>query len=206
MLDLDNFAISQTMTSGDAPGWIHKHCAVLSDDATSILIRKGKVGRSKGSSFVENIDDWRLHLADWRWERLTDRKWPQLEIRRKDGKRNHLWKIRVALWDRELGWIEELKEKMGELAKDLGVQPDLDCVAKLYLPPVHHEPLPKVEDEYGVFRIKVDGVIVRYVEESWSIQMTVEGSLPQETIDLLTTDLVEKLIALENTLHEVKPL
>ena len=52
--------------------------------------------------------------------------------------------------------------------------------------------------EYNVHRIKVEGTVVRYVEETDSIQMTVEGELPQKTLDALTRDLRDKLSALEN--------
>jgi hypothetical protein len=52
----------------------------------------------------------------------------------------------------------------------------------------------------------VGGIIVRYVEENFSIQMTVEGELPQPSIDALTSDLFEKLIVLENAPYELRQL
>jgi hypothetical protein len=48
-----------------------------------------------------------------------------------------------------------------------------------------------------VHRIKIAGVVVRYVEDTYSIQITVEGDLPQQTIDALTQDLREKMSVLE---------
>ena len=70
---------------------------------------------------------------------------------------------------------------------------DPELLSKLYRPNVPHTKLPEREDEFGVYRISIDGVTVRYVEESYSVQVTVEGKLPSQTIEALKTDLLEKL-------------
>ena len=205
ILDLDNFSMSRATAHGDQPGWLHKHITSCSDNL-SILVQRGMIDRGPGTSLVENIDDWRLHLSDWRWERLTERRWQQWEIRRKDGRQNRLWKIRLALWTRDAGWEKEYTEHLETLTRELGARPNLDVVAALYRPEIPHEEVKNREDEHRTFRIKVDGVVVRYVEDMSSIQMTVEGELSQELIDALTSDLVEKLTTLENTLYEAKRL
>ena len=92
---------------------------------------------------------------------------------------------------------------MPSLQEELGKSPDLDLFARLYKPPVTHEELASKVDEYNVHRIKVEGVVVRYVEGMDSIQMTVEGELSQKTLDALTHDLRNKLSALENALCEL---
>lgn len=206
-LDLTTFAISTVETTGMPPGWIHKHNATLSEDGGSILIQRGKIERGdEERSHVENIDDWQLHLDGWRWERLTERRWQRWELRRKDHKPNRLWDIDQALWYRDVHWEKDLQEQMEKLTQEYGAPPDLDLAARLYRPDVSHEAMPEVEDEYGVVRIKVGEVIVRYVEDGYSIQMTVEGDLPQQTIDSLATELLGKLSALENTPYELKQL
>ena len=102
ILDLETLAISAAQTSGTPPGWIHDHNATLSDDGRSILIQRGKLDRGgEDKSLVENIDDWRLHLGDWRWERLTERRWSRWEVRRKDGERNHLFDYQQAVWAKQ---------------------------------------------------------------------------------------------------------
>ena len=208
ILDLETLAMSAVQTSGTPPGWIHGHKATLSDDSRSILIQRGKLDRGgEDKSLVENIDDWRLHLGDWRWERLTERRWPRWEVRRKDGERNHLFDYQQAVWVKQFpelskpdGGLARLKKefKIPSLQEELGRTPDLDLFARLYKPPVTHEELASSEDEHNVHRIKVEGVVVRYVEDMDSIQMTVEGKLPQKTMDALTRDLLDKLSALEN--------
>ena len=173
-LDLDTFAISSVTTSGDAPGWIHEHTATLSDDGTSLLVRGGKVDRGlQAGSSVANLDDWQLHLAAGDWERLSERCWRRWEVRRKDGRPNHLWQFQQALWMEQLGLGKGSEDQLGELTdalslpsleEELGVRPDLGLFARLYRPNVAHEKMVEIEGEYGVYRIRVEGVVVRYVE------------------------------------------
>lgn len=209
LLDLKTFAIAPVQTSGTSPGWIHRHKATLSDDGRSILVQGGKVDRGgNDKSLVENIDDWRLQIADWRWERLTERRWSRWEVRRKDGELNHLFDYQQAVWAKEFPELEKAGSELARLKKEfeipslkqqLGKTPDLDLFARRYVPPVPHEKLGSLEDEPNTHRIKVEGVTVRYVEEMDSVQMTVEGELPQKTLDVLTKDLLDKLTALENS-------
>lgn len=208
ILDLETSAIAAVRTSGTPPGWVHDHKATLSEDGRSILIERGKLDRGrKDGALVENIDDWRLHLTDWRWERLTERQWPRWEIRRQDGKRHHLFDYQQSVWEKQFPEFSQADTELAKITKhfeipsledELGKPPDLDLFAQLYRPSVTHEIVAQ-EDEYGVHRIKVSGVIVRYVEEMESIQITVEGDLPEKTLQALTRDLLEKFSQLENS-------
>jgi hypothetical protein len=80
-LGLDRLQVRPVQTDGVGPGWIHEHSARLEGDGKSIVISGGKVDPRDETSLVENIDDWRLCLADWRWERLTKRSWPRFVLR-----------------------------------------------------------------------------------------------------------------------------
>jgi len=200
VLELKTLAVSAAETCGTPPGWIHDHVARLSEDGMSIIVQRGLLDRgTPGEPLVENIDDWKLHIADLRWERLTDRRWQRWNVLRSDQRQNHLWEIQQAVWDRSVGWQKELEEKMEKLGKKLGIRPDLDQVANLFRPPIPHEEMPEVQGGYRIFRIKVDGVVIRYVVDSHSIQLTVEGDLAQATVEVITSDLLSKLSALENT-------
>jgi hypothetical protein len=206
IFDLETFAITSVVTSGIAPGWIHDHSAVLSEDAASITIRGGKLDRGgEDRSLVENIDDWRLHLTEWRWERLTERRWQRWEFTRGDRKPNRLWNVQQALWYQSVHWEKEFQEQMEQLRQEYGIIPNLEIAGKLYSPQVPFETMPTVEAA-GVFRIKINGIVVRYVQDMTTVQMTVEGVLPQDTIDTLTSDLLGKLSAIENTRYEMKQL
>jgi hypothetical protein len=204
MLDLKTFAVTRVHTSEMAPGWLHRHRAKLSDDQRSILIEGGILDRrEQNRSLVENIDDWSLGITDWRWQRLTERRWQRWEVRRKDRKPNHLWEIEQAIWKQQFGPPGD-RQVTPSLEEQLGVPPDLNLAAQLYKPNVAFDEVPRLEeDAYGVHRIKIDGLIVRYVEDSHCIQLTVEGELPQQTADALTSDLVRKMSILENTACEL---
>ena len=95
---------------------------------------------------------------------------------------------------------------MEELEHELGARPNIDVAARLYRPGVAHEQLPEIENEYGIVRIRVADVVVRYVEDIYSVQMTVEGDLSESVIDSLIADLRQKLATLENTPCEAKQL
>ncbi len=209
VLNLDDFSVAPVQTIGTPPGWIYEQGAALSEDGLSIIVQKGKLDRGDPARFlVENIDDWRLHLSDWRWERLTERGWKRWAVHRQDQKPNHLWEFETATWAKKFGEFDHLLKDLGPakdllstppLAEKLGTQPDLDTFGRLYQPAVPHHELPPREDEYGIHRIEIDGVIVRYVTDMHSIQITVEGTLPDETTRALVTDLREKLATVENT-------
>ena len=198
ILDLASFAITSMQTSGPSPGWVYEHTASLSEDKRTILVSHGKLDRGEGGSLVENIDDWLLHLTDWRWERLTERRWLRWEVLRADGKRNHIWEIQQAAWSRSVGWHKELAKQLEQLEADLGIRPTLDLLETLFRPPIAHDLIAPVEDEYSVFRIRIAGVVVRYVFDMYSIQITVEGDLDQPSVAAVTSDFIEKLSALEN--------
>ncbi len=205
-LDTESYKIEHISTSGDNPGWIHSHEAELDPERQTIKIRGGKVDLGGASSLIENIDDWRLDLVSWTWERLTTKKWHRFEVMNNDKKMNNLWEMRNSLWNREVGWKNDFEESLVNLAKKIGITPDFNSIKKLYSPPVTHSELAQNEDEYGTYRILIDGTVVRYVEDAYGIQVTIEGSLSEITIELLEKDLLEKLESLENTSYKSYPI
>lgn len=205
VLELATFAVAAVATIGTPPGWIHDHAAVLADDGRSIVVTGGKLDRGGDEPLVENIDEWRLHLADWRWERLTERRWPRRAVRRVDGRGNHLWQLQQALWFRSVGWEKDLQAEIERLVEATGRAPDLELASRLYSPAIAHTASGD-DDSHDTIRITVDGVIVRYVHTMGAVQMTVEGELPAATVDALAEDLRAKLSALENAPCEARTL
>src|SRR4030095_3708284 len=173
ILDLDSFRISTPKPLGTPPGWLFKHQATLSTDGHSILIAGGKLELSDDSG-CENIDDWLLHLDDFRWGRLTDRKWQQWRLVRKDGERFHLFQFQFAIWRQTIDLPEEAKSKPGELTAELGVEPDLSLFPQLFAPNLPHESLPDDDNEFKVHRIRIDGIVVKYHEGMHWIHLTIE--------------------------------
>ena len=195
-LELDSREIRPIVTTGECPGWIHDHQAVLDSSGSSILISGGKVHR-RDSKLLENIDDWRLDLTRWRWERLTDRKWQRLEIRRVDSDWLHLWETGQIAWQAEMGMQNE--NDVEELKSKTGVEPDLTLYKNRYQPSMEYSPVDEDENEWNVIRIEINGVIVRFVEDMQSIVMTVEGALPLESVETVAQEICDKLARLENS-------
>jgi hypothetical protein len=203
-LMLDTFAIRRIATTGDSPGWIHSHTAALSNDGKSIVISGGLVDLDGSTSLYENIDEWELNLLTWNWTRKTQRNWQRWVYVRKDRKRNKIWNIRQALWCRDVKWEEDLATEMQRLSSDIGYEPNLDIVPSLYRPDNSINDLTSEDDEHGVFRIEVDGIVMRFKEDGFSIQAIIEGVLSDNRVKELKTSVLEKLTLLENTEWEIE--
>jgi hypothetical protein len=195
VLDCGDWSVSRCRATGDAPGWIHGHQAGLQGDAR-ILVTGGKVDRGAGFSLAENIDDWLLHVDGWCWERLTKRQWPRFEIHRLDNAPNHLWELRQLQWAATVKWHD--REEQGQkLREALGGEPRVEVLPQLYRPPIDHEVLPQVEGEYGVYRICVGGIVIRFVEELRSIQATFEGEVKPDVVEAVRGHVCKSLESLE---------
>lgn len=202
--DLATFAIARTECVGAAPGWLHRHKAAFDAADNAIVVTSGLIDTGdEERNLIENIDDWKLHLGNWRWERLTKRQWPRWDVCRDDRAMNAMFDIRTLAYWTDIEDRERAEEAAERLKEELGFAPDLDLLAALYDPPVRHEKLPEVEDEYHIRRIAVNGVTVRYEETMWYVRLTIEGDLPATTVEALTSDLLGKMSALEKKRYEL---
>lgn len=202
LLDLHTFAIRRVETSGPFPGWLHSHSATLTEGGGSVFVQGGLVDRGGESrSRVENIDDWQLHLDTWRWEQLSTRDWPRWEISREDDRTLHLFEIEMAAWNARYPSLSSSSFETQEYQPQ-----DFDLQRRLYRPECSHEPLPERDDEFKVHRIAVNGVTVRYIEDTACIRLIVEGQLPSATLETLADDLVRKLGRLERTAIRLRRL
>jgi ankyrin repeat protein len=201
-LNTKSFEMKKLETTGDSPGWIHDHKSTLSSDNKFIELWGGKVETDMEGSLVENIDHWRLNLETYQWVRKTQLNWRRWDIFRTDKKTNHLWEMRQAVWSLNAGWKKEYREEYQSLRAKLGIQPDFDLLEVLYNPDIDHEKLNEDKVAHKTFCIVIEGVLVRYVEDMYSIQVTVEGELPDSITEQLQQDLLAKLSRLENTEYE----
>lgn len=216
ILDLTTWRVRHQESSNAGPGWISDHEAELSDDGNSILVKSGNIWTGPEVGLIENIDDWRLDLKTWAWERLTDRKWPLFSFSRADGENSVLWDMRQYIWQQQfakMDFSEVLKEMdanaqaMIKEAFEYSPPKDAEALELLYKPStVQHMELPKREEEHSITRIKVEGVTVRYEEDMAGVMMTVEGKLPEPTIDLLRVDLLDKLGRVEGADYKAQRL
>jgi len=206
-INIHSFQIRKLESSGDMPGWIFGHKSALIDDGQAIKVSKGEICITLDRKPVENIDDWQLDLQTLTWSRLTQKNWIRWEYERKEHGHNLLWKMRSALFEQKhYEFRESHKAAINHLVEKLGHSPDLDMLDFLYLPPITHNVLPEQEDESRIYRIEIDDVVVRYVEDDFSIQVTVEGILSDEIILSLKQDLQQKLEKLENTAYLIRDI
>jgi hypothetical protein len=206
-LMLDDFSIHKITTRGASPGWIHGHKAALSDDRHSISISGGMiVSGSADQSLKENIDDWTLDLRSWSWTRNTDRNWQQWTFRRRDHKPSQLFSLRLALRMRQVKWKSPMADEMQRLEASIGRAPDLDLIPSLYRPDSSVTELPSDKKRPNVFRVLVDGLVVRFTEETSGIRGMVEGRLSNEHLYALQESVRNKLSTLENTAWQIETL
>ena len=220
-LDLDTFAIKQIETTGQGPGWIHRHKASVDPDGTGIIITDGSV--FDGETYLENINDWHLSFSDWKWTQLTDRKWTRIEVQRKDKKRHRLFDYGMLKFDIQYCGQDNVAES--DLAKELGIVPDMELYAKFYVPSASHRPAPVEQqaddldtdddddielplpdrlmsepegDEWRTHSILIDETRIRMREDSYCVMITVEGELPDKLVRSIAQEMCDRLAKLEN--------
>ena len=208
-LNVETWQISQVRTNGTVPGWIHDHTAAHSHSENAIIVSGGKLF---GGRILENFDDYKLCLKTLTWTRLTDRKWGRWILEREDGDANKLWEIRTASWNRDLGISMggKLKDTLAELPPDLvsGLTPkasndQMGQIKNLYQSPFTNDVATEDDEQCGRYRLEIQGTTVRFDEDMYSIVVTVEGDLPAETIEVILSNLKNRLSTIENTTYTV---
>jgi hypothetical protein len=216
VMDPETWEIRQQASSGDGPGWIHGHQAVL-DEGGSIRVSGGKVWISGEVGLVENFDDWRLDTKCWIWERLTRREVIVLEFFRGDGEPNRLFEMGMWVFNQDyyLPSIDEIAKHSGlgiDVEISEGVSESMRGVAPLdrmaferrFRPDVlEHRVVPQPDDVFKE-EIEVDGVLVRYEEEIYVVRLTVDGSLMPAKVEALREDLKGKLEKISGQVYEVR--
>lgn len=205
-LNTDSLAIRRLQPQGTPPGWIYKHEARLDAGSSSITISGGMIDHGAKQPALENLDDWKLDLLGLEWHCIARRNWPRWRIARADGSANQLWEIRQALFNLEMGWKPDLEQSLSKLQHKLGMMPDIQLIEALYHPQLPHDVIPRHEDEHATYRIRINGCVVRYVEDFRQILITIEGELPEQIQTALIADLKSKLAMLEGTTYSSQRL
>lgn len=210
-LSTQDWSMSRVETSGAIPGWLHGHSAHYVPAENAIVVSGGK-RYTANDRIVESIDDYRLSLADHTWFQLTDRRWDRWVLEREDGEPNHLWEIRTSSMNERIGLsmqhhlAEALPDDMQYLIEEMTPKSEpwqIEAVERLYVSPLTGEQAHGDEEEYGRYRLDIDGVTVRFDEGMDEIAMTVEGCLPESITRSLVGELKEKLSSIEQTPYKV---
>jgi hypothetical protein len=201
-LDLATMAIEQIATTGDSPGWIHKHEAQL--ESGSIVVRGGIVDHAGRPAFDENIDDWALDLATRTWTRRTTRDWQRWAVRRADGERILMWELRQMKWRADNPRYAGTDHFSDDVREKLGSIPDLSLLDGIYRCEGATVLPNRESDDYNVFRIELDGIVVRFTEEGRRIAAMVEGVLSEDRLLTLQDHVIARLVALQLTVWELE--
>lgn len=202
-LNTRTFEIQAIKTSGDSPGWMHKHTAQINDHG--IHIRGGEVLSNEG--FLESIDEWSLCIDTFTWTRLTDRRWPRFQIKRVDGKGLHLWSYSQLDFEREFPQLGSRTTEM--LQREIGMVPNIEVYRMLFTPAICHQVLESKTEEYKDWRttrVMVDGVIVRFVDDSECLTVIAEGEMERGRMKSIIDELAKKLELIENCVCNVRTI
>jgi hypothetical protein len=213
-LSLDTFAIESVTTTGDPPGWIHRHTAAFCPEAGGIVVRRGIV--ELADCLRDNIDDWLLELPGLRWRRLTHRPFQQWHVRRKDAEPLMLFEMESLAF--------ELEHSSGRATdQDQGLGPrrehfDLELFGQLFRPPIdgevedpsersfadeqHDEEREADNTRYDQSHLRMGDTLVRYADERNAIAVKIEGPLSEADTQVILDDLKEKLGRLQGAACE----
>jgi hypothetical protein len=118
---------------------------------------------------------------------------------REDDTLNELWSIGQVVQGVKLSRQDEFAESYRAKFATRGHVIDADIYRNRLRPPLDHtvEERDLEGDEYRTHRIRIDGVIIRYVEDMHEIAVTVEGNLRPEKLEILKRHGVETYAKLE---------
>jgi hypothetical protein len=203
-LHTGTLAIERLATTGTDPGWISRH-EVASSARGAITVRRGQreIQRDDRSFLRESIDDYTLDLSTLVWTQLTDRRWQQYEVTRADGRIGDLWDVSQLVDYLGQPTDDELAaQQVAHYRERLGREPDLDAWRTRFQPPVPHDVVPNAEgDDWRVHRIRVDGTVVRYVDDHRGARVVIEGPLPTSSATSIIEDVRTKLSRADASPH-----
>lgn len=211
-LDVNSLEMSVQQTTGENPGWLHGHSAVLDAANASIRVTGGQRWTER---VTENFHDFELCLKTFSWRMVTARNWKSWVLARADGRTNNLWQIKQEEWNRRLGLSKPgfFRRVAQKLAGYLVASPfpsvsdrQVREIESLYCSPFDRSPAVEDEEKYGSYRLSIDGVTVRFDEELFGITVTVEGELQQSKIDAILSTLEARLASIEDTAYTTQSI
>ncbi len=197
-LNINSFKIEQVATR-NSMGWVHQHNAEYKDG--QIIVSSGQVLKDENSPMQEQIDSWALNLKTLIWTNLTNYQWQGFYIQRKDLQGLSTWLYHNLLIAKE-HHLASFQEELDEFYEYMDMEPDLEFFKQLFIPPIPHY-MDESHQYIDCHTVYIDDIKVRYIEDCQSIQVIVEGILPDKTLDLLKDNLCHKLAKLENSPCEV---
>ncbi len=203
-LQLSDFSIHQVPTQGDAPSWLYKHKAKLASNRSCIVCTGGQVTHHPTGKTVENLTTWEFDLEGSWWVPSGTKPFTRWLLMREDESYNELWGIECVIRSNRLSRQSTVAEMYRAKFAERGHVVDEDLFCSRFSPPVSHSVVTTdaEKDSHRVHRILVDGVVVRYVEQSHEIAVTIEGNLNLSTRDALLRHGLETYSILEGVSYK----
>lgn len=176
-LDTSDYHIEPVATTGNSPGWIHKHDARYLAEIRAIEITGGEriVRDGESERFRDNFDTYHLKIEDGTWHRITDHSgWRQFSLQYAEDE--------TTLGD--LSWYT------GEVLRKLGYP------CELYDEDEDEDQEELSEPSHVLI---VNAVPVLCADRDGEIRVTIQGELEQAQVD----DLLAKLKDLARGTHRV---
>ncbi|SHH06465.1 hypothetical protein [Massilia sp. CF038] len=189
LLSLTTFAITRVVCGGAAPGWLCRHAAQLSTCGSRLLVTGGERMPAARMHWEKNLDQWQLDLGTWEWHCTQVSDWQRCILAPVDRKPNHLFAFRTVIWEQER-WSDSADAALAALTGQLGMAPDLALFEARYCFDGAGRTLAWTEeDDYNVFRVVVDGIVLRVTEGGCPVSVVVEGRLAAGRFEALMASL-----------------
>ena len=216
-LDLSDFSISEIITS-EGPGWIHDQTAVYDKAKHCIIIDDGKRW-TKDKGIIESFSRWQLDLSTKQWTLLEKRPWSQYRFERTDGEASEIFQVRMHHLMPDTGMfaleqfkdnpeiLESLKEMQDEQKKALA-KANPKALDQLYLSSIPHKKIPQSDDEddFTIYQIEVDGIILKFVEDMYYVTLTIKGQLAPEKLETIIKETEQQLAAVMGSIYMNKQI
>ncbi|MEL6330897.1 MAG: hypothetical protein AAFR38_14720 [Planctomycetota bacterium] len=192
-LDTESYAVRRIETSGDVPGWVHRHATSFDPETRLLSLRAGLVyqGGESSLSLRRNLDEFELDIESLMWRKTTDTShWRQFQVRYQD---RNLLGIGFELRDSGARLLSEYGYEVAEwFDADYGfVETEDELEDRDY----------EAELRSNMCRIVVEGVPVAIIDEYDSMSVIIEGALAPNTVD----DLLQNMKRLVKTLGGRRP-
>jgi len=191
-LNINSFQITKVNTTGENPGWIYEHRSIVSKDNKTVKITGGIIQREH---LWDNLDEWELDLQTSTWSRLSHITWPRWKLTRTDRKRTNFSEIRFLEMYKD---NKDYTEKTKTLSNTLGFNIDEHTLENFYVfNEITSYKVLTETDEYNIFQVSIDDIVVTFEESSSDITVTVQGALDPNLVTQLQELTLQKFLAIE---------
>ncbi|MCP5537590.1 MAG: hypothetical protein H7A51_15325 [Akkermansiaceae bacterium] len=234
-LNTNDWSITRQETT-NSPGWISRHTAFYCEESNVIRMTDPQQWTEENdlvdvfATWELDLTNWQwrcVEKKDWSQYRLFRK---DGEMNNLFDLRTHVEMtsmgldlygdpemLRGDLDDETFKLLQEGHNDMAKENEELINKTDLDLLPTLYSPSIPHSVAPEIDpifsnfddefdDDYNQHTIEVDGIDVRFIEDSYDVTMRVEGSLTDDSVNTILDDVCRQLSKLESAEYTYKKI